>query len=257
MGRKKKKYIPDNKFNPAALSRKLDMHGETIEKLGKTIEAISSSHDNHISHLGNFARHDIKNAILSMDSILTVTTLDEINNESIESLKTYLNVIKDTMENFAKLIPYSSEGAFKLESLLVAIELLSRADMQKHSIQFELDFPRVTEVNLNFPFQAILQMVNNLIINSIKSLEECEEKKIKLMAKLEHDKVSIKLSDSGHEIEAKNMDKIFKYGFTTTGGSGIGLYHAKYLCDQFNGGIELENAPEIGFTKTFCITLPV
>ncbi|GHT44318.1 hypothetical protein AGMMS49965_19730 [Bacteroidia bacterium] len=117
------RYNPNKQFNPVVQAQKL-------EKLKVDIKALSKSNDNHIAYLADFTRHDIKNAILSMDSILTVTTPEEFTQEKIASLSTYLEVISNTIENFAKLVPYSSDGKFKLETLFVAIEVLTRSDMQ-------------------------------------------------------------------------------------------------------------------------------
>jgi signal transduction histidine kinase len=257
MKKRNKRYIPKGKHNPAVQANKIDRLGEKIEKLGKAIHAISKSHDNHISYLGNFARHDIKNAILSMDSILTATSIEEFNESKIQSLVAYLEVIRETMDNFAKLVPYSSNGKFKLESLFIAVELLTRADMQNNKVDFKLKLERTSITELEFPFQSILQMINNLIINSFKSLETVENKKIIMEGVNEHDILRIRISDNGNYIPDTNKDKIFDYGFTTTNGSGIGLYHAKYLCEQLSGDICLDLNTESEMTKTFCITLPL
>jgi hypothetical protein len=80
---KKSKYTPKAKFNPIIQAKKIEYLSEELDRLGKAIEALSKSHDNHIAYLGNFARHDIKNAILSMDSILTETTPEDFNEERI------------------------------------------------------------------------------------------------------------------------------------------------------------------------------
>lgn len=257
MKKRNKKYIPTSTFNPIIQANKLDKLSKKIDKLGKTIQALSKSHDNHISYLGNFARHDIKNAIFSMDSILTVTSPAEFDEEKIKSLAVYLEVVRETMDNFAKLVPYSPNGKFKLETLFIAVELLTRADMQNNNVDFKLKFERISATELEFPFHSILQMTNNLIINSLKSLEALRNKKIIMEGQVEQNMLKIKISDNGIEIPDTNKDKIFEYGFTTTGGSGIGLYHAKYLCEQLEGNISLDLNIEQEMRKTFCITLPL
>lgn len=256
MKKRNKKYIPSGKFNPATQSIRIDRLAKDVENHGKAIQALSKSHDNHISYLGNFARHDIKNAILSMDSILTTTSPSEFTEEKIDSMTIFLEVIRNTIENFSKLIPYSRNGKFKLETLFIAVELLSRADMQNNNIELNLNFKRESEIELDFPFQSILQMVNNMIINSIKSLESGLEKKILLEGEVVNNCLIIRISDNGVVVPQENIEKIFEYGFSTTGGSGIGLYHAKYLCEQFSGNISLHCHNEDGFTKTFTLNLP-
>lgn len=253
---KKKKYIPSKKFNPIHQSKRLDELSTLISNLDKTIKALSKSHDNHISYLGNFARHDIKNSIQSMDSILSTNSSDEMTEEHLVSLKTNLKVIRETIENFSKLVPYSQDEKFTLNSLIAAVELLNRSIFHDKKIDFIKDYPKDIEIKFSLPFQSILQMLNNLIINSIKSLETVEFPKIKLTAKI-GDEFSIEISDNGKEIEENKQEKVFEFGYSTTGGSGIGLYHAKYLCDLFEGKIELKISKNDEFKKSFLITLPI
>ena len=99
-------------------------------------------------------------------------------------------------------------------------------------------------------------MFNNLIINSIKSLENTENPVINLSAKRNNENLIIEISDNGLDINPKDSDKIFEFGYSTTGGSGIGLYHAKYLCELFNGKIEV-SFEKPNFSKSFLLHLPI
>jgi len=257
MKKRKKKYTPPKRYNPAVQANRLDKLSEQIELHRRNIEAISKSHDNHISYLGNFAKHDIKNAIQSMDSILTTTGIEEFDETKIGSLSTYLEVIRGTINNFSKLVPYSSNGKFKIDILFIAVELLSRTEIATNKIEFKLDFDRNLDTEIDLPFQSLLQMLNNLLINSIKSLEGENEKKIYLKAEVKDTELIIMISDNGKIIPSENQQRVFEYGFSTTGGSGIGLYHAKYLCDQFDGSISVSLTEKEELNKTFIIKLPI
>lgn len=105
----KKKYIPKARHNPEIQARKIENNRIELLNIHKAVEALSISHDIHISYLGNFARHDIKNSIQSMDSVLSTTNSEEITDENILSLKTNLKVIRETIDNFSKLVPYSKD----------------------------------------------------------------------------------------------------------------------------------------------------
>lgn len=256
MKKRNKRYIPDKRHNPVEHTIKLEKLRKEIDTHGKTIDSIAKSHDNHISYLGNFARHDIKNAMLSMDSIISTTEPHEFTIEKISTLTTYIEIVMDTIDNFAKLIPYNSQGNFTLRDLLIAVELLSRSDMKKNNIKIDLQFDRNNEVEICLPFQPILQMMNNLILNSINSLSKITDKHIKISADIVNNNLVIEVADNGEKIQKHYLEKIFEYGFSTTGGSGIGLYHAKYLCNVFNGNISV-NIQEIqNFTKQFKLILP-
>ena len=52
--------------------------------------------------------------------------------------------------------------------------------------------------------------------------------------------------------------KIFDYGVSSTGGSGIGLYHVQWLCTSYKGDIQVHPLASGGlYTKCFTITLPL
>ncbi|WP_396147416.1 ATP-binding protein [Flavobacterium sp.] len=253
---RKKRYIPRPRHNPEVQARKIDQNRDLYLQIRKAVDAITVSHDNHISYLGNFARHDIKNSIQSMDSILSTTSADEMTDEQILSLKTNLKVIRETMDNFSKLVPYSKDEKFDLKNLIIAVELLTRNDLYTHKIELFRDFPQ-DSIFLELPFQSVLQMFNNIFINSIKALESVENPIIKVSAYESAGQLTIEISDNGKEIDEKEKDKIFEFGYSTTGGSGIGLYHARYLCELFDGNIEINFKKNDNFTKSFLIHLPI
>ncbi len=259
MSKKKSKYVPQKKYNPVQQLMRLEKLKNRIDQFKNTIDALSQSNDNHISYLANFARHDIKNSIQSMDSVLSTNNSSEITNEHILSLKTNLKVIRETIDNFSKLVPYSEDEKFNFNVLINALELLNRATLHKRKIQFIKEIPYEIDIKFSLPFQAMLQMLNNLMINSIKSTENIELPELPII-KLEAiitDKLEINLYDNGIKIEEKQKHKIFEYGYSTTGGSGIGLFHAKYLCDLFDGSINLIIIENDIFTKKFNLHLPI
>ena len=252
----KKRYIPKARHNPELHAIKLEKNRGEIMRINKTVEALTASHDNHISYLGNFARHDIKNSIQSMDSILSTTDADEITEENILSLKANLKVIRETMDNFSKLVPYSKDERFTLKNLIIAVELLTRNDIYTNKIKFVKEIPKEIDIYLNLPFQSVLQMFNNLIINAIKALDNVEDAKIKILAYTDEEYLIIELSDNGIQINEKDSEKIFDFGYSTTDGSGIGLYHAKYLCELFSGKI-LVRFENNEYSKSFLVHLPI
>ena len=253
---RKRRFIPKPRHNPEVQARKIDQNRDLYLQIRKAVDAITISHDNHISYLGNFARHDIKNSIQSMDSVLSTTSALEMTDEQILSLRTNLKVIRETMDNFSKLVPYSKDEKFDLKNLIIAVELLTRNDLYTNKIKLIREFPEES-IYLNLPFQSVLQMFNNIFINAIKALEFVENPVIKVSASSNTEHLTIEISDNGKKIEEKEKDKIFEFGYSTTGGSGIGLYHAKYLCELFNGNIEIISTNNDNFSKSFLIHLPI
>ncbi len=256
MKKRNKKYNTENRFNPVIQAKKIDSAQQSLKLLGEAIKALSKSHDNHISYLGNFAKHDVKNAILNMDSLLATTSASEFTIEKIDSLSLYLTTIRETLDNFAKLVPYTSTGTFQLKDLFLAIELLSRNEIVTKKIKLSLDYNKNDRTEINLPFQAIFQIVNNLMINAYKILEDVESPQIEVRGALLDKKFVLEISDNGPKVIKQHEPKIFEYGFSTTGGTGIGLFHAKFMCEQFKGDICILSHSNPDYTKMFKITLP-
>lgn len=252
------KYIPKKSKNPEIIHKKLKNLKEQVEMHGKNIDAITKSHDIHITMLSNFARHDIKNSVQSMDSILSSNDLEELTPKHIESLKLNLNIIRDTINNFSKLVPYSEKDFFNFNQLITAVELLNRESFYINKIKFIKEIPDGS-YNFNLPFQSVLQMINNIIINAIKAFDKsCTDKKIKISVEYSEDFFDIKIFDNASKISFSKIDSIFDYGKSSTGGSGIGLFHAKYLCSLYRGNISVvELSDQDEYSKYFLISLPI
>jgi signal transduction histidine kinase len=253
----KRKYIPNKKTNPIVQARKLDKLGEDVDRHGKALDMVIKSYDSHVEHLSNFAQHDMKNAIQSMDSVLYTTDFEAITEEEWMSLKTCLKNIRDTFENFSKLAPHSKTKTFTIDKLIIALEILTKYELTGENINATFNYPKQSEIEMFLPFQSILQMLHNIIINAMKSLETKETKQIELNAVVDENQCLIEIFDSGVEISKDIIDKIFDYGYTQTGGTGIGLYHAKYVCEKINGSILVYLNPSPIFTKKFSITIPL
>lgn len=96
----------------------------------------------------------------------------------------------------------------------------------------------------------ITTLIDNLISNS----EKAGASKISFTFSKKKDSLLIEVADDGKKgIEKENLNKIFELGYTTTGGSGIGLYQARDIVDKLNGEIVAESTKGVG--TTFKITL--
>ncbi len=256
--RKKKKYIPQKKNNPIVLNKKIEELKNELRLHGKNIDAISKSHDIHITMLSNFARHDIKNSIQSIDSVISTNTPGEITDEHLNSIKLNLRIMRDTIENFSKLVPHSEKDKFSYSSLITAVELLNRDNFYENKISFIKKNSLVEEIYFSLPFQSVVQMINNIIINATKALSKIESnRKIKFSVDKSEGFLKMSIFDNGEKVEKRIENKIFDYGISNTGGSGIGLHHAKYLCELYNGSIEYHPLENDEYQKYFLISLPI
>ena len=96
------------------------------------------------------------------------------------------------------------------------------------------------------PIDAAI-IVDNLISNSKRAQASSIDFE---MEPLDKNGFVMRVSDNGRGIKAgTNKDRIFEMGYTTTQGSGLGLYHVRQVLGEMGGTIQLdENAESKGAT---------
>jgi len=255
--RRKKNFIPKLRTNPEVLRKKIEDQRIAIEKINKQRDMMYSALEKHVEYLTNFTSHDVKNAIQNMDSIVSSLDTNNVSDVEMKTIKTCLNSIRQSLDNFSSLVPNSTKREFKLMELFKAAELINRSELKKRKIIYELKIDKEDKRTINQPFHNILQVLNNLILNSIKALENINESpKISIDCKIIEQKLDIIVCDNGCGISENNKENIFDMYFTTTGGSGIGLYHAKYSLEKMNGTIHLLNSFS-NFKTAIKIEIPI
>ncbi len=79
--------------------------------------------------------------------------------------------------------------------------------------------------------------LKNIIINAIEALKN--EKRIDIEVLKNGDYAEIRIRDYGKGIDSDKIDNIFKSGFTTKKGSGLGLSIAKEMIEKMGGKIKI------------------
>lgn len=236
----------------------IDQLQDKIDRHGKNIDAICESHALQISLLSNFARHDLKNYIHSIDGIVSTYSAEEIGKEQLQSIKLNISLMRETLDNFSKLVVHNDANTCDLDELIQAIAILNRDSFAEFDIDFIIDNEINQSIVFQIPFTSMLQLLNNLIMNATKVLKSTNnDKKIVLQATKDDSSLTIRVFDNGSDISDSTRKRLFEFGFSTTSGSGIGLYHARYLCEMYNGSITYQDLPYENLKKCFVITLPL
>jgi len=148
---------------------------------------------------------------------------EELPNENL------IQFIKQYVENVYAVIPESEEGN-KME---VTVETTSD-DAFSHTFS---------------PLETVM-LVDNLLDNSSKA----KATSVRITMKKEaNGDLTVSFRDNGIGIDARNVERIFDFGFTTTTGAGIGLYHVKQIVKRLGGSIIC--SPVQGRGAEFIITL--
>lgn len=107
---------------------------------------------------------------------------------------------------------------------------------------------------------TVLSLINNLVSNSVESIEDTGI--IKIYINKIGDTIKFQVSDNGIGIPEKKKDLIFKPGYTTKynklgkPSTGIGLSYVKQIVSNLKGKVILENSASLDKT-TFTIELPI
>jgi two-component system sensor histidine kinase HydH len=100
------------------------------------------------------------------------------------------------------------------------------------------------------------QVLLNLYLNAIESMETGGELKIDLFSNAETNEIEISVSDTGCGIPKKDLAKIFDPYFTTkSSGTGLGLAIAHNIVEAMGGAIKVKSNPGKG--TTFTIKIPI
>lgn len=99
------------------------------------------------------------------------------------------------------------------------------------------------------PIEIVI-VLDNLFSNSRKA--RATEVVISFNKK-DDDVLELHFKDNGRGVSKPNQDKIFDFGFTTTSGSGLGLYHIQKIMKKYKGSAVINKNLKIGaeFILTF------
>ncbi len=201
--------------------------------------------------VGSLTRHDVVNKLMTAKS--NVHLLKKRIDHKPDLVK-YLDNIDSALESTDKIFEFSHLyeriGAEKpskenvFESFNQATALISK--LGKVKIENECKGLVVVADSL------LKQLFYNFIDNSLKHGQKVSQ--IRLHYTKEGDGVRLFYEDDGVGISEINKSKLFKAGFTTGNGSGLGLYLIKKMMDVYGWTITEEGEPGKG--EKFAISIP-
>jgi len=164
-----------------------------------------------------------------------------------------LNRVVGQLLEFAKPVPVKPKWVSLQDLLNDSIKLITdRAAEKGISIRAQNNI-QVDEVRVD-P-DRINQVLLNLYLNAIDSMEPGGELKVKISSDGQHRDVVIQVSDTGCGISRQDLSKIFEPYFTTKStGTGLGLAIAHNIIEAIGGSITAESEKEVG--TTFTVALP-
>lgn len=115
----------------------------------------------------------------------------------------------------------------------------------------------VPRIMVRYDREAMIQVLLNLMENSVKFGKESEKKAITITVAGDPEGISLRVADSGPGIPKKALHKVFDDFYRVdnsltrkTKGTGIGLALVKKLVQEMDGKVHVENNPEGGCCVT-------
>ncbi len=208
-----------------------------------------------------------KKSIIGQDKEQLISLQHQVNHSSSRISRNIKLLLKALSENKSKddLIKYINTISFENEKIASISSFVTKADFNLRATEIEMDIvqfindyieniysnkeplintkdlriyfinSRNIKVEKNFRPLEITMMIDNFINNAIKA----EATKLEFIAKKREDFLTLDVIDNGIGISDEIKNKIFDFGFTTTKGSGIGLYHIKEIIQNLGGTISV------------------
>ncbi|MBI4667647.1 MAG: HAMP domain-containing histidine kinase [Elusimicrobia bacterium] len=225
----------------------------------------------HIEQIAAQVAHDIRSPLAALDSVLgSITRLPEEERLIIRSATSRIRDIanhllaKHPQEGRTDAAQEPPRGEPSLMSTEVCL-LSSLIDpiITEKRLQFrsnraiEIDAPLNSVSYGHFArvqARELKRIVSNLVNNSVEALEEKGSVVVSLGR--QDERVLLKVQDNGKGVPLEILSKLGQKGEThgKTGGSGLGLYHAKTCVESWGGSLNIES--QIGKGTTVTIGFP-
>jgi signal transduction histidine kinase len=208
--------------------------------------------------------HDVFNKITALE--LEARNLVDLGPEDTSRFKRILDLVLDlkgTVQAFQQLLKRkekveSIEIGALIEQVVQLINPTARKEKARVLLKLPPELPPVIG-NAVFLQQAFL----NIALNAVQQMALKAEKfnwdgkrTLEISAGVVDACLQIRFKDNGPGIHRQHLDKLFTPGFTTRGGSGLGLYIALSFIQALGGRLLVEET-YVPLKTTFMIELPL
>ncbi len=266
------------------LLKDITQHIEDMEKIKNAQETLMESE--RLSSLGQLIggiAHNLKTPIMSISGAAEGLTdlvkeydssIDdpEVNSQDhhdiaidmlswIEKIKKYTEYMSDVItavKGQAVTLSETENVSFDLNELVKRVNILMKHELKSAVVYLNIQMNVDSKTTINGDVNSLVQVVNNMISNSIQAYNGKEGENIDLILEKQNNNLIISVKDYGSGLPEKVKNKLFKEMITTKGknGTGLGLYMSySTIKAHFNGDITFESKPNKG--TTFNITLPL
>ena len=159
------------------------------------------------------------------------------------------------------MLSYSKSGLnfedLNLNELVSGLFKSYETSLKAENIRSVAEIPDNLRINTNRQF--FMDILQNMISNSVKALKGVPDKTIKCSGYISENDLILSMSDNGIGIPLEKREWVFGVFNTTTaesGGAGIGLYVVKTRVESLKGKVEVVDSEFGKVGTTIKITLP-
>lgn len=188
------------------------------------------------SYLKNISLKLSRNIEITKDDLIEIIrsiSFEANKIQNISEFATKANFRLKTEELEADIVNYLTEY---ISNILPSVNNKSLEIVFENNIEKEI-IKKFKPIEINI-------LIDNLVVNSRKA----KSNKLLISLSENNGKLFFEFKDNGIGINPKDIKHVFDFGYTTTDGSGLGLYHVKQIVSNLNGSIDVQNNSDNGVT---------
>ena len=176
----------------------------------------------------------------------------------IKSYTEYMSDVITAVKGQAVTLSENDSTSFDIDELVKRVNILMRKKKKNALVTLNTEMNIDKSTTLHGDITSLVQVINNMISNSIQAYNGEPNKVIDLIIKKHASNVVISVRDYGNGLPEEVKEKLFKEMITTKGknGTGLGLFMSySTIRAHFNGDITFETKQGKG--STFNIVIPI
>lgn len=179
-----------------------------------------------------------------------------------EATKKYVKVISLEASKINSIANFITKANFNLKASEIeedlvdfVVDYLNEVYIIEDAV-IDTDLKIYIDINSATHIKTIRPLeVTSVLDNFISNAEKAKAKTLNFTFKKTDSKLQIVIKDDGQGIKQKDISRIFELGYSTTDGSGIGLFQIQdIVVSKMKGAIEVDS--ELNKGTTFKITIP-
>ena len=170
----------------------------------------------------------------------------------------YMSDVITTVKGQAVALSNDTDATFTVGELVKKVNILMKHELKNAYTYLNVMMRTDEDLTLNGDVNSLVQVVNNMISNSIQAYNGARDKNIDLEVNRKGNDVIFSVRDYAGGLPKEVQEKLFKEMVTTKGknGTGLGLYMSySNIKARFGGDITFDVSSGKG--TTFNIILPI